>query len=590
MNRAGLIAVCLLMMGIHHPAIAQDSTTVRPLLNIIFPSSPDTVNYSQIRISGSTRPGAMVNINQIPVKVYASGGFVDRVKLSPRDNEIIITASDSLGDTTAVLKLFREPPLPISPARPTEIDNRIIWPDNPVKLLSGDVLEVRFKGSPGGRAMFKIDKLCKNIPMTELDPEEAQGMQGIYSGVVRLYSKKIVSGKSVQFELKGIDGKKAKAKSSGLVTVIPDQIPLIGETIEQTYLKPTPYAFTVMSILPPGVRFHVVGERNKHLKVRLSENEYAYINGTAMRLLPVGTPTPKTSIGLPWISYNQDWIQLNMNINTRCPFTVQQTIDPARLELTVYGARLTSQWISYPEADATIKLIRWQQVGADVFKLFVELNQRQQWGHRVRFDSGRMILEIRRAPKIATPPQSPVADLVFALDAGHGGVEKGAVGSTGLMEKDVNLIYSKKLAALLDSAGATVVLTREEDVQMSLADRVEKARQANAHIFCWLHNNSVGATSDAARVRGASTYFTVPQNMDLAWTVYPQLLEIGLQPFGRVQSDYFVTRQTDMLVVLVEGAFMSNPEDEMLLMDEVFLDRLARAVFRGLEEFCLKQQ
>lgn len=124
---------------------------------------------------------------------------------------------------------------------------------------------------------------------------------------------------------------------------------------------------------------------------------------------------------------------------------------------------------------------------------------------------------------------------------------------------------------------------------MTLADRIEIARQANTHIFCWLHNNSIGAASDPAAVRGTSTYFTIPQNQALAWTVYPHLLKLGLSPFGRVQSDYYVTRQTDMLIVLVEGAFMSHPEDEMLLADENFLDKLARAVFKGLEEFCQKQ-
>jgi len=259
------------------------------------------------------------------------------------------------------------------------------------------------------------------------------------------------------------------------------------------------------------------------------------------------------------------------------------------LELTVYSAHLTSQWITYPNQDSTIKMIRWQQPSADVFKLYVDLNQRQQWGHRVRFEPGRMILEIRRSPEIAEPPQSPVAGLIFTLDAGHGGKQLGAVGPTGLMEKDVNLIYTKKLAALLDSAGAKVILTRQTDTTMTLAARIEIARQANTHIFCWLHNNSIGATSDPVAVRGTSTYFTIPQNQALAWIVYPYLVELNLAPFGRVQSDYYVTRQTDMLNVLVEGAFMSNPEDEMLLMDDVFLDKLARAVFKGLEEFCRKQ-
>jgi N-acetylmuramoyl-L-alanine amidase len=560
--------------------------SIKPLLQISFPTDGDTVSYSKIRIAGCTRPGAKVKINGDSTKVYPSGAFVSRIDLKTLDNEIVFIAEDSSFEEKSVLHIFRKPPIPVSPERPTEIDNRIIWPDDDITLISGDIVEVRFKGSTGGKAKFSIDDLCKNIPMTELKPKDAQGMKGIYSGTVRLQSKKFRRARPVKFEIKGMDGKKVKAKSQGLITVQPNNILLVGETRSQAYLKTSPYGWGIMMILPQDVRLHIIGQRGSYYKIRLTENEYAYVSRRDVNLLSSGTPLPKTSISLPSINFDGDWIQLIMSVQTACPYQITQSIDPAMLELTVYGAHLTSQWITYPNLDTTIKIIRWLQPSADIFKLFVDLNQQQQWGYRVRFEPGQMIMEIRRAPKIAEPPQSPVAGLIFTLDAGHGGNEYGAVGATGLMEKDVNLNYTKKLASLLDSAGAKVILTRQTDTTMSLADRIEIARKANTHIFCWLHNNSIGATSDPVAVRGTSTYFTIPQNQNLAWTIYPHLVKLGLVPFGRVQSDYYVTRQTDMLTVLVEGAFMSHPEDEMLLMDAVFLDKLAGAVFKGLEEFC----
>jgi len=582
------IVIVLLISLLFISTLFSQEPPGKRLLQVRFPVDGDTVSYSKIRIAGSTRPGAAVTINGNSTKVYPSGAFVSRVDLNLLDNEIVIIAKDSIAEESSVIHIFRRPPIPVSPQRPTEIDSRIIWPEQDITLISGDLLEVRFKGSPGGKAKFSIDGLCKNIPMTELDPQDAQGMIGIYSGVIRLYSKKLRPARPVKFEIKGVDSKKRKARSPGLIAVQPDHIPLVGETQSQAYLKTSPYGWGIMTILPEGVRLHIIGQYGFHYKIRLTESDYAYVSSREVNLLPSGTPLPKTSISLPSISFDGDWVQLSMSVNTACPYQIRQTIDPAMLELTVYGAHLTSQWITYPNRDTTIKMIRWQQPSADVVKLFIDLNQRQQWGHRVRFEPGRMIVEIRRAPQIAEPPQSPVAGLIFTLDAGHGGNEYGAVGATGLMEKDVNLMYTKKLAALLDSAGAKVILTRPIDTTMTLAGRIEIARQANTHIFCWLHNNSIGATSDPEAVRGTSTYFTVPQNQSLAWTIYSYLVELGLAPFGRVQSDYYVTRQTDMLNVLVEGAFMSHPEDEMLLMDEVFLDKLARAVFKGLEEFCQK--
>lgn len=571
------------------PAFAQPNMKQRPLLQIIFPTDGDTVTFARIRIAGSTLPGARVTVNSQATPVYPSGAFVDRVELKPGVNEITITATDSLTSMTSVLRIFRQPPIPVSPVTPTEIDGRIVWPEANQTLVPGDFLEVRFKGSPGGQAHFSIRKLCKQIPMTELAPEDASGMKGIYSGVITIASKKDLPPTPVHFELRGQDGQTVKAKSKGLISVRHSPIPLIGETTTTTSLRTAPAAAAIIGNLPPGVRLHLLGERNNYFKVRLAADSYAYVATADVKRLPPGTPVPSTSIGLPAYAIQGDWIQLRMNIQTCCPFTIHQSIEPAMLELTVYGAHLFSQWTTYLDREPTIKLIRWAQPSADVFKLWVELNQRQQWGHRVRFEPGQMILEIRRAPKIAAPPQSPVAGLIFALDAGHGGTEKGAVGATGLLEKEVNLRYTQKLAALLDSAGAKVILTRPTDTTMTLAARMEIARNANAHIFCWLHNNSIGATADAASVQGTSTYFTVPQNQALAWTIYPQLLKLGLKSFGRVQSDYYITRQTDMLIVLVEGAFMSHPLDEMLLADDRFLDRLAEAVFRGLEDFCRKQ-
>ena len=581
--------VFLVFLVMSNLVYAQFHEARPPHLQIIFPTDGDTVSHSRIRIAGNTIPTANLTINGNLVKVYRSGAFVDRVDLKTGENVITFVAKDSSGETRQSLRIFRQPPIPVSPQIPTEIDARIIWPENDITLVSGDIIEVRFKGSPGGTAKFSIDKLCKNIPMVELKSNDASGMTGIYGGVVKLSTDKKISARPVYFKLTGKDGRVVKHTSRGKITVLPDQIPLIGETINQTHLKTSPYGWGVMSILPEGIRLHIRGERGGHYKVNLSGDRFAYVNSSDVTLLPPGTPLPKTSISLPAYSVSGDWIQLRMNVQTFCPYSIVQNVDPATLELTVFGAHLMSQWITYPDFDNTIKLIRWEQPSADVFKLYVTLHTKQQWGYRVRFSAGQMILEIRRKPRIASPPASPVRGLIFTLDAGHGGKEKGAVGATGLMEKDVNLSYTKKLAALLDSAGAKVIMTRQDDTTMSLAERVELARKSNTHIFCWLHNNSVGATSDAAAVRGASTYFTIPQNQALAWTIYPYLLELGLVSFGRVQSDYYVTRQTDMLIVLVEGAFISNPEDEMLLADDNFLDRLARAVFNGLEEFCRNQ-
>jgi N-acetylmuramoyl-L-alanine amidase len=272
------------------------------------------------------------------------------------------------------------------------------------------------------------------------------------------------------------------------------------------------------------------------------------------------------------------------------PFKIEQSLQPQALEVTFFGAAQGSEWTAYPAAstgamDSTIRMIRWRQEGTDRHVLRIELDQRQQWGYDGRYNSNDFILQIRREPQIAAPPASPVQGLIFAVDAGHGGSEPGAIGATGLMEKEVNLKYALKVADLLEQKGAIVIRTRTSDTTMTLKSRTDKARAANAHFFVWLHNNSIGPATDPEAVRGASTYYTVPHSVEIARQIYPRLLQLGLPPFGQVATTYYVTRQTAFVAFLVEGAFVSNPLDEMLLLDEAFPDRLAAAVVAGIEDF-----
>ena len=180
-------------------------------------------------------------------------------------------------------------------------------------------------------------------------------------------------------------------------------------------------------------------------------------------------------------------------------------------------------------------------------------------------------------------------NIIITIDPGHGGEFEGAVSATGLFEKEVNLRYAAKVTDLLRAEGAAVSMTRTQDTTLTLQTRIDAARAVNSHIFISLHNNSIGASTNPLRPRGASTYYTVPQSQEVAKDIYHRLLELGLKPFGRVSSTYYVTRQTDLISLIVEAAFMTHPEDELLLLDDEFLDKLAAAVVAGIKDFVAKQ-
>jgi N-acetylmuramoyl-L-alanine amidase len=248
------------------------------------------------------------------------------------------------------------------------------------------------------------------------------------------------------------------------------------------------------------------------------------------------------------------------------------------------------EWTTLAENDVPhnpdstfLEYFTWEQAADELLRFRFKFRTSQLWGFRGWYEENTFKFAVRRPPVI--DPESPFDNLIIALDAGHGGEHRGAVGATGYMEKDANLVYTLELAKLLRDAGARVVLTREADSTMWLKARADSARKYNAHLLVWLHNNSIGSTTDPLNVSGTSTYYTWLQGMPFALYVYPELLDLGLKPFGRVHRSYYITRQTDMVVFLVEGAFLSHPEDEIFLMNNENLKKLARAVFNGMEKY-----
>ena len=130
-----------------------------PAINIIFPEDRDSVSYDKIRISGNTSRDARIVINDHQVKVYPSGAFVDRIDLAPAWNHIKIYGATDKGASLKTIDIYRIPDLKASPARPTQIDKDYLFPREDMLLFSGDYLSVRFKGSPGGRAVLSLRKV-----------------------------------------------------------------------------------------------------------------------------------------------------------------------------------------------------------------------------------------------------------------------------------------------------------------------------------------------------------------------------------------------------------------------------------------------
>ncbi|OYT84848.1 MAG: N-acetylmuramoyl-L-alanine amidase [Burkholderiales bacterium PBB6] len=241
----------------------------------------------------------------------------------------------------------------------------------------------------------------------------------------------------------------------------------------------------------------------------------------------------------------------------------------------------------------------------------------------------------------AAPVPPPTAEqrdrfnrlIIVAIDPGHGGEDPGAIGPTGLKEKDVVLQVALQLRDRLNAKpGMRAMLTRDADFFVPLHDRVNKARRVQADLFVSIHADAFftpeargasvfalsqgGASSAAARwmaqkenaadvvggVNVATKDATVLKALlDMSTTAQiKDSLRVGNEVLSRIgqvgklhkrqveQAGFAVLKAPDIPSILVETAFISNPEEEDKLRDADYQQRLVQALFSGIERYFAK--
>jgi N-acetylmuramoyl-L-alanine amidase len=241
----------------------------------------------------------------------------------------------------------------------------------------------------------------------------------------------------------------------------------------------------------------------------------------------------------------------------------------------------------------------------------------------------------RTLPKPARERPAPTVNrlVTIVIDPGHGGEDPGARGRRGTYEKKVTLTIARKLKALIDvEPHMRALLTRDGDFFIKLDERVEKARRVNADLFVSIHADAVkkpsvrgssifalserGATSKTAQLlaerentadliggvslEGKDRYVKMTL-ADLSLTAQiSDSLKLGRAVLGELggvnllhkqnveQAGFAVLKAPDVPSILIETAFISNPDEERRLNDAAYQEKVARAILRGIKSYVAK--
>jgi N-acetylmuramoyl-L-alanine amidase len=350
-----------------------------------------------------------------------------------------------------------------------------------------------------------------------------------------------------------------------------------GRTDSSLAGRPVPYG-VYHWFFPTGTVASVSGRLNDQVRLQLSRTSVAWVDAVDLHPVEDALPT-RGAVGSPRLRSEAARVSLRVPMPARIPYAVEEAEQELRLRL--YGVAADMDWIQYGPEDPLVQLVAFAQPVQDETVLTIRLSQ-PVWGYRATWVGTDLHFEIRRPPVINH--RRPLAGRTIALDAGH--PPQGSTGPTGVREPAVTLAVARKARDLLQRAGATVVMLRDNDEPLGLPERTVGAERADAEILVSIHANALPDGVNPFVNNGTSVYYYHPRAAPLARAIDRALVRrLGFRDLGIGRGDLALARPTWMPSVLVEGLFMMLPDQEAVLASEDGQWRYARGVVEGLESF-----
>ena len=588
------------MVAISTPAWADSS------LSVVYPPPKHQTIADRIFFIGSAPPNEPVFINGAKINNRSKSGHfapslplevgenVFKIRYQDEEREIKITrignnlevedmafAPDSLSPNVSIARLPNEPICFSAVAPPDANVSAKIGRSKIVLLPQIESIEL-----PANSAVLT----AQNEPQTNLGMGKYRGCTTLDSS--RNYGRPI-------FELEQ-DGKVITQKGKGEIKILsPKDIKVVEVTAKEGVARTGASTnHSRMTPLPKGSRARITGTEGEWLRLDYG----GWIKKSETKPVPGNIP-PQSIIRGITSRQTRTATEIIFPLQLPVPVEVKQKADS--ITLSLYNTTAQTDTIRL-DPDPIIKRLDWQQVSPTQIDYTFELSTEQQWGYDLGYRGTSLVLSLRHPPQampkldfnrlrsldnseaIGDRPlvEQPLNNIKILLDPGHGGKESGAKGPTGYPEKDINLLISQLVKQELTKLGATVYLTRKEDTDVSLQERVAMINRTKPDLAISIHYNALPDSGDAENTRGISTFWYNTQAHAPAMFLHQYLVDTLNRPdAGTFWNNLALTRPHTAPAILLELGFMINPDEFEWITDKLEQQRLSKAIAQGIKEW-----
>jgi len=342
--------------------------------------------------------------------------------------------------------------------------------------------------------------------------------------------------------------------------------------------------------------------------------------------------------GLRYASY-RSYTRIVVDLSGQVEFKYKRLSSPDRIYFDLTNCSLKKNVPSRLKInDGRLKAVRIAQFNKNTVRVVLDITKVKNYYAFTLRSPHRLVIDVystldkekSRSTKRRAPPQKADYTPTIVIDPGHGGDDPGAIGPSGIKEKDITLYVAKRLGSILRSRyGFKVIYTRKSDISVSLNERTEIANRNHADLFVSIHTNA----SRKRSARGIETYFLNwtnnreamrvaarenrisfrhmqrmrdslqmilqdlarksknEESMKLAHSVHTELVGSLKQRYRRIEdlgvkyALFYVLVGAEMPSVLVEISFISNREEERRLASRIYRDKIAEGIARGIHSY-----
>ena len=550
------------------------------------PAPNSVVNTAKTYILGSVGTQSRVEFNGKPLSLTKSGAFFTQVELEYGINRFDFVCDGKNYEYV----IYREDAAPEQPPM-EEFGIQSVSPAEKAVVRSGDVLPLSCV-APAGSSVY-ASVAGKTVMLTPDTKAESPVGYALYRGQLTLEkgseSDSESVGKVLFFAQRGDESQQIRG---GAVTLIGEELGIPVTVIkDHARLKSEPDG-TVYTDLTPQV---------------VGASDYAVFVCDELYMLSMGGYISASDIRTGELTKVSEPATIRQMIQTESGgdtlFYVKSDKKPIvtadfagdQLIFTIHNATVTDKQFTRDVNSSIVKKAElFENADAGNAEIRITLQDSKNfYGYKISYETmgGVPLVKVTLNNDVVIKnPKRPLADKIIVLDAGHGGENPGALGFFGeksaTNEADLNLSIALKLRERLEMLGATVYLTRDGDVDMTLAERVELARSLKPDLFISIHQNSMPYDADISSVSGVSAFYYAEGGELLAESLTDTVsFSLGRKNLGVFREEFMVLTNHRFPCVLLELGFMTSAEEYDALLFSGGIERAAEAIRDGIVEF-----